>query len=496
MKKILSIFGTLVLCGTASTSLVACGEDKTDQKQKTDLSELSDNVNVSGVTESDVNSFINQLVLTFQQQSAAFRTLSTSDINALKFNGQDLVPSDIVNNPSLVIKVNAKSTSTLFKGTKDISVSLTVKIPAVDLNEIITDQNLGTIYIGNINLATEEQIKRAIKTKYSTLQADKINIIDITKKIDTVETTAKVISNDVSVYTGEVIINFVSSNFIAMTGTDKKEIIYNLATDNFGNVFATSGNCKVYKCLKDQMNFEPMTGTEDKFIYSLATDNFGNVYAGCDDKKLYKCLKDQIDFKPITGIQWTAGIIYSLVIDQDQNMYASNDKGTVFKCLKDQMNFEPMTGTEGKILKLAIDNSGNGYAASDNGIVYKCLKDQMNFEPMTGISGLIHSLATDNSGNVYAGSNNDIVYRCLKDQMNFEPMTGTEETIWSLTTDSFGNIYAGSSNGKVYKCLKDQMNFTEMTGTSDWIRSLATDNSDNIYASNDNGTVYKSKKIF
>ncbi|BET37640.1 lipoprotein [Spiroplasma ixodetis] len=344
-----------------------------------------------------------------------------------------------------------------------------------DLNTVIIKNELGIIYIGQLDKTNKTEILKAIKDKNK--EAIDLTEDDFDFEYSPTATTATIIGKNN--YEGKVSFNFTISMFKNINNSGIPQHITIERILKINNLIYVSTNYRdnknVYKST-DGSTFTALAGTSGS-IWSLAVDSNNNVYAGSYNGNVYKST-DGYAFTALTG---TSGSIWSLAVDSNNgNVYAGSYNGNVYKST-DGSTFTALAGTSGSIRSLAVDSNNNVYAGSYNGNVYKST-DGSTFKALTGTSGSIRSLAVDSNNNVYAGSDNGNVYKST-DGSTFTALTGTSGSIWSLAVDSNnGNVYAGSDNGNVYKST-DGSTFTALTGTSGSIWSLAVDsNNGNVYA--------------
>ena len=195
-------------------------------------------------------------------------------------------------------------------------------------------------------------------------------------------------------------------------------LLWCLATDSHGNIFAGSGNdgklFKVDASGQGTVFFD----AEELEVHSLALDASDNVYAATfPNGKIYKITPDgqsSLFFEPealITASDESEAdqYIWSLTVDTGGNLYAgTGGNGRVYKIDPNGRAYLLAQTEEAHIVSLAMDPAGNLIAGTDpNGRIYR-------ISPSGDLSVLydspyreIRAILTTPSGTIYAGAVNE-----------------------------------------------------------------------------------------
>lgn len=257
-------------------------------------------------------------------------------------------------------------------------------------------------------------------------------------------------------------------------------LLWCLATDSHGNIFAGSGNdgklFKVDASGQGTVFFD----AEELEIHSLALDAFDNVYAATfPNGKIYKITPNGqsspfFDPKALTMASDQSEAdqyIWSLTIDTAGNLYAgTGGNGRVYKIdANGRANLLAQT-EEAHIVSMAMDTAGNLIAGTDpNGRIYR-------ISPSGDLSVLydspyreIRTILTTPSGTIYAGAVNEPRGRSRRPASPPTPQTNQSgatqqggEAVLEVTAPVTGGGQATtsfqggrSSGGVVYRIRSD-----------------------------------------
>jgi len=242
-------------------------------------------------------------------------------------------------------------------------------------------------------------------------------------------------------------------SFLPVTTIPDKYSITNIAIAANGIIYlGTSGLLKI----NTDGSFEKVKDIPDIAIWSLTIDEYGKIYAGSGDGIVYKST-DGNTFAAMTG---TSESIFSLATDKDGNVYAgtgdSNSNGIVYKST-DGNTFVAMNyiGTNGSVGSLATDKDGNiyvganNYSGSKNGNVYKS-NGTNAFTAMTGTSGEIRCLATDKDGNIYVGTDKGLYKSNGINEFIIVDQIPNDAWVSDIAISYDGTIYVTTQNKGLY----------------------------------------------
>ncbi|KNE88005.1 hypothetical protein PSTG_18601, partial [Puccinia striiformis f. sp. tritici PST-78] len=188
MKKILSMLGAMLLTGTASTSIIACGEDEKPKpepsptpKQKFDIStKISNSIALGQLSANTKADFLAKLQ-TALVRITDLNTITTSDYDVYKAQTTTAIQdSDIIRGTSLNIKIVAKGSK--FQGTADnITTNYSQKDTRTNLSTLAATENV-TIKSDSTNKVDDFKSvfisKLKLQSGFSNL---KLSDVDITK---------------------------------------------------------------------------------------------------------------------------------------------------------------------------------------------------------------------------------------------------------------------------------------------------------------------------
>jgi len=393
-----------------------------------------------------------------------------------------------------------------------------------DLNTIITNKNIGNIYVGQDNVPTKTEILNAIKANNPSAQILTLTDFDF-QDLPTATTTTIIGKGN---YTGKITLTYEISNFTPILNTN--EFISSLLIASDRTIYAwsdhyfyksTDGNSFtaipwtiggelnflvvapngtiyvmadfIFKSTDGGNSFTAMTGASDHTIKLVIAPN-GTIYAIAmydNAYTIYKCT-DGNTFIPMTGISR----VTNLIVLSNGIIYAATDFYGVYKSIDGCNTFMQMPGTSGIIYDLEVAPNETVYAANENTncTVYKST-DGNTFSAMTGTTGGLRNLAVALDGTVYLAAS-DIIYKCLNNQTNFTAMTVIPGNIEALAVALDGTIYVGNDIATVYRSIDGGNTFTAMTGIglNVAIDTIVVDLNGTVYASGD-CSIYKSEKI-
>jgi len=575
MKKLLSLICALALTTGIGVSVVACGGDSEAKSTKINLNTIITNPKIGNVyvgqAEKPTEEIIKKLlkskysnldvtkinvkiidstnatitsadlnVYTDDKVHINYKTIKSVNLNTVIANpkignvyvGQAEKPTEEIIkkllkgkysnldvtkiNVKIIDSANATITSADLNVYTDDKVHINYKtIKSVNLDTIITNPDLDTIYVGQVEKPTEEIIKKILKGKYSNLDVTKINVKIIDSAIATIT------SADLNVYTeNELQVSYISNNF-----TEMKDIItgkvLSLATDSSGKVYAgtkTANNVgAVWSMASGATSFTIVKGTTGE-VLSLAIDSNDKVYAGTKTANnvgaVWSMTTGATNFTIVQGI---TDEVRNLIIDSNDKVYAgtktadSSIRCEVWSMATDADKFTNPIIFNYEVTSLAIDSNDKVYVGAkvkDNvGAVWSLDTRWM----VHAITGEVTSLAIDSNDKVYAGTKTANNVGAV-----WSMATGTGATSFTIVQDTTGEVrslaidktnnkvYAGTKTannvGAVWSMATDADKFTKLQGITNEILSLVINKKDGIiYAwakiTYTTGIFYKSEKL-
>ncbi|MFU0252581.1 hypothetical protein BST80_005260, partial [Spiroplasma sp. Moj] len=191
MKKLLSLLSVLTISGTAILGVIATDCLKNNIKY---LSEL--NWTGLNITKNKRETKNNKPKTIFNTNGA-----DTPSQQQIKEKVKELNPQVNINsiNVTNISENSAEITVTGFSGKKTINFTVNKSVP---INKVITNTNLGEIDFSIGGLKMNQIVQESLKLFNPKLDISKINITKISLN------NAKVETNDTSIYTGEINVNY------------------------------------------------------------------------------------------------------------------------------------------------------------------------------------------------------------------------------------------------------------------------------------------------
>ncbi|WP_338992389.1 hypothetical protein [Spiroplasma endosymbiont of Seladonia tumulorum] len=204
MKKLVSLLSLLTISGGAPLIESSCSctnknnEKKIKKDDENDINKLNwGNLGIEKINRVRRNAIINN------KYQHVFKTNGSNKPTKqqIKEKVKELNPQVNINNINVtnITENSAVITITGYSSKKTINFTVDKSVP---INNVITNTNLGEIDGSKLNNSLKEQINLRLLELNPQLDINKINVIDITTY------TAKVNSNDTSIYTGEINITY------------------------------------------------------------------------------------------------------------------------------------------------------------------------------------------------------------------------------------------------------------------------------------------------
>lgn len=223
-------------------------------------------------------------------------------------------------------------------------------------------------------------------------------------------------------------------------------LLWCLATDSKGNIYAGSGNDgKLFK-IDPTGHGSLFFDTEELEVQSLAIDAADNIFvATLPDGKIYKLTPDgksSVFFVPKERYIWT------LTLDKAGNLYAgTGERGIIYKIDRNGKGQVLVDTDETHIVSLAVDPAGNLIAGSDpNGRIYRVSATGTLSVLYDSPLREIHSLLVDKDGTIYVGAID--VQKRREGGARPEEATVSENTAGGVDAGSIGTIEVVTEGGE------------------------------------------------
>ncbi|MGR3176487.1 MAG: hypothetical protein ACUZ8E_00335 [Candidatus Anammoxibacter sp.] len=181
--------------------------------------------------------------------------------------------------------------------------------------------------------------------------------------------------------------------------------VWCLAKDQYGNVFAGTGNPGVvYKITEQKKAIEIFRLPEGMHVQSMVTDNNGNIYVGTSPKGIIYKINNEMETNVFRDLPAT--YIWDLVVDNRGNLFAATgNKGKIYKIHKDGETEVILDSEATHILDMEIDSNNVIFACSEPfGLIYKITSQGKTSVLFDAKEEEVHCLTLGNNGILYAGT--------------------------------------------------------------------------------------------
>ncbi|HEX2865862.1 MAG TPA: SdrD B-like domain-containing protein [Ignavibacteriales bacterium] len=231
--------------------------------------------------------------------------------------------------------------------------------------------------------------------------------------------------------------------------------------------------------------------TSGEIIWNMTSDNDGNLLAGTWGGKIYKT-EDNGQTWGVLNSGMQAAYIWSIVVNSEGRIFAGTEKG-VFTS-SDNGKTWTETALKGVDVRSLIEVSDVLYAGVWGKGVYKSLDNGETWtEVNKGLTCLaVHALAVSSKGDIFAGTFGGGVFKSNDGGISWTDLNAGYPFIWALGTTSEGSVYAGTYGDGVYYSNDGGTSWSRSNNglASLFIYSVTVDNKDNVYLSSWAGGVY------
>ncbi len=245
----------------------------------------------------------------------------------------------------------------------------------------------------------------------------------------------------------------------------KRTWVTNIAQDAAGTIWIMMQN-KLFKVVGANLQYMPVTGTEDYALTNITIGPLGNLYASLYQKGIF-CLKANqwVSAVPFSG-QYQNLVVKKLVfdkVDPAKCYFIANN--TLFMATGHAISPYPapqLYSNKSSLLSVGQDVHGDLWVGSSNGVYYIKNKQIIHFDAHNGFTDIsVPDIYTDHDGNLWLATWGGGIYKyegdgyVLFDQSqgisNFQTIMGVvsdrQQRIW-LATDGGGVV---QYNGKEFK---------------------------------------------
>ncbi len=236
------------------------------------------------------------------------------------------------------------------------------------------------------------------------------------------------------------------------------------------------------------------TFASNEIIWTMATDNEGVMYAGTWGGNIYKSANE--------GAEWTnindgmeVGYIWSIAIDNSNgNIWAATEKGLYLsESNGDSWSLNALANND--VRAVITDGAGHVYAGVWGAGVFEKSAISNEFTELNeGLTiNAVHALAINSLGDLYAGTFGGGVYKLLNGTTEWISTETPAQHIWALGVTSQDDIFAGSYGEGIFGLYAGDESWFNLSNDlpNQYVYSITVDQSDNVYLTTWNGGVQK-----
>lgn len=232
----------------------------------------------------------------------------------------------------------------------------------------------------------------------------------------------------------------------------------------------------------------------NEIVWTMATDVNGHMYAGTWGGKIYKSTDDAGTWNIINDGMDVA-FIWSIAIDDaNGKIWVGTEKGA-FISRDNGENWE-LRGLDGQDVRaIVVAGQDHVYAGSwGNGVFELSSATNYQFVDITddNLNTAVHALAVNSFGDVYAGTFGGGVFKLMNGTEEWLDTDSPSKFIWTLGVTSDDDIFAGSYGNGVVATFDNGANWYEMNENlpGQHVYSIVVDNNDNVYITTWTGGVF------
>ncbi|WHQ36842.1 hypothetical protein [Spiroplasma sp. SV19] len=434
------------------------------------------------------------------QKNDEISNLLKNIINDIKVKFEFKNPNDVLNVGDNLVNITLIDRNYL-TNTKEVAVTVkNVQLAPVkvDLNSIITNRNLGEIYIGTALEPDGTKISNVLKTNNTNLMINKVKVINV--KVNNFVGSAVITPIDNIFYFNDVTVNFTITNIEAMP--TEFVPMHSFINAGDGAIYLISNDYKVYKLLADGSNFEAVFKNNYK-VFDLKITSNGTIYIGTESG-LYKSSDNGNNFinvgassnLEVNDIYLSNNNKRIYIKDKEEKLYQYDDE-------KNTLTTVPETGFTmfGEISQVLVTNDGTVYFVNKSRYdktkigLSKWNKTMSNLQKITELEGIIiNKLQEDQRGIIFVTTNSGL-YKSSDNGNNFLIVSEIKGLVDAIFINSAGDVYVAGNI--VYKCAFNEGTFKNVTSTPSHgeIEVLKVDQNNNIYYITVYGSVHKNNNI-
>jgi len=273
--------------------------------------------------------------------------------------------------------------------------------------------------------------------------------------------------------------------------------VRSLTIDNEGYIFAGTGYTNydgaIFRSIANPPCWVQLNIGFSNLIYSLAVDSNGNIFAGSIPQGVSRST-DHGETWLQTNNGITNTLILSLAINSDGHIYAGTCGGLFISTDKGDNWFRLSNGLTDSIIACIAIKSNIYFAGTSTGI-FRSTNNGDVWVQMTDISN--KTISISKNGDIIAGTLDHGIFRSTDNGDSWSQINqGLADTsICSLHINHNGTIYIGTVSGRICKSTDYgdtwfQVNKGGLTNLSIW--SLGTNSQNDIFVGTQDGDAFRS----
>ena len=275
------------------------------------------------------------------------------------------------------------------------------------------------------------------------------------------------------------------NNWQYVNGFASGEIVYTMAYDGSGNIYAGTWGGKIYKSTDGGQNWTVInSGMNVSFIWSLQISG-GYIFAATE-QGVFKFdgstwTLTSLNGKDVHALAISSGVIYAGT--WGEGVFTSTDNGATWNELND--GFEGLLA----IQSLTVSASGEVFAASFGGGVFK-----LNGTTWVNVNvgyNFVWALGA-NSNAIFAGTYGDGLYRSLDNGSSWSKVENlTAPFIYSIAVDGTGKVYVASWTSGVFVSTDNGNTWSSLGMGGFGVSSLlVSSSSDDVFVGTKEGKIF------
>ena len=228
-------------------------------------------------------------------------------------------------------------------------------------------------------------------------------------------------------------------------------------------------------------------------VWSLAVQLHGNVFAGTGDGKIFRSTDTGENWEQVGSL--SNARVRSFVFNMSGHIFAGTQGGGLFRSTDNGVTWTRLNISHNNILSLAINPAQTIFAGTEGGGIFRSMNNGSNWRRVLLTNTVVPALAINANGHVFAGTEGDGVFRSMTNGDDWPPVNAglTNQTIQALAINPVTQeLFAGTTAGVFISTNNGDAWKPRSTGlTNPVVRSLVGNASGHIFAGTNSGGVFR-----